>query len=185
MKSKFSAILLEIIPVAIGVFLGFLVSNWADNRTNYQKTQNLKENITAEVISNKHRIEKVIDYHKTLRDSSVYYANNRITREPRFFQGINTAFLLKSAFETGIQTGLINGFPIDLIQEANDVYNIQNEYSDFKSLLLSSILSIDVMGEEKEKRRFFTILALAMTDVVIHEEMLLEKYETLLEKLED
>lgn len=181
MKSKLSAILFEIIPVAIGVFLGFVVSNWTESSTKKRETQLLKENIVAEIKNNKNRLEQVIDYHRILRDSSAHYANNNIISEPHFFDGINTAILLKSAFDTGIQTGLINGLPLDLIQQTNNVYSIQEEYSQFKTIMLSAILNMNILGDDDgEKSRFYFMMALSMTDVVIHEEMLLELYDGLL-----
>lgn len=183
-KSKLWVFIKEIIPVAIGVFLGFIVSNWTENSKKNSQTAQLKNHISAELSNNKSKIESVLEYHIMLRDSSRYYSNlNENSKFPSFFEGINTALLSSSAFDTGIQTGLINGLSMDFIQEANNVYNIQQSYKELRQLLTSGLFTMNFQGNDNDKNRFFVLLAMSMTDIVIHEEVLIEKYGMLMEKL--
>lgn len=69
MKKKIGEIILQIIPVMIGVYLGFIVSNWSEtNKTNSQ-TELIRKNIVAEIKSNKSKIKQVLEYHVMIRDS--------------------------------------------------------------------------------------------------------------------
>lgn len=184
MKKNIGQLLLQIVPVMIGVYLGFVVSNWSENRKNKSQIAVFKTNIIAELQSNKSRIEEVVSYHKMVRDSSSHYRNvSKIQSLPRFFSGVRTLTLTNSAFETGVQTGLINGLEFDEIQSVNYVYTIQESYNDFASVLLSGLITMDIEENETGFKKFYRYLSVSMTDVVIKEEQLLTQYDLLLEKL--
>lgn len=86
MKKKIGYLLLEIIPVMIGVFLGFLISNWAEGRKKTSQTEMPRKNIVGEIKDNMAKIYDVIGYHEMLRDSSRYYLNRtKPVEQPRFF----------------------------------------------------------------------------------------------------
>lgn len=184
MKKKISELLIQIIPVMIGVYLGLLASNWADDRKMKSQTELLRTNLVAEIRANKDRIEEVINYHEMLRDSSRYYsAVENPERKPNFFSGIRTSLLTHNAFETGIQTGLINGLTFEEIQSLNKVYTIQSIYYDFSKLMLSGLITMD-MENEQARTKFYRFLSIGMTDIVIKENELLQEYEVVLNELE-
>lgn len=184
MKKKISDLFIQIIPVMIGVYLGLLASNWADDRKMKSQTELLRTNLVAEIRANKDRIEEVIDYHEMLRDSSRYYsAIDKLEREPNFFSGIRTSLLTNNAFETGIQTGLINGLTFEEIQFLNKVYTIQSNYSDFSKLMLSGLITMDSRENEQASTKIYRFLSIGMTDIVIKENELLQEYEILLNEL--
>lgn len=86
MKRFFKDVLLQIIPVAIGVYLGFFVSNWAEERKANKEASRYIENLIAEVTLNRSKIEALAPYHKMLRDSS--YQFSQIAKDndkPNFF----------------------------------------------------------------------------------------------------
>ncbi|ALO17259.1 hypothetical protein L21SP5_03659 [Salinivirga cyanobacteriivorans] len=183
MKSKISDLLIQIISVTIGVFLGFLISNWADTNKKNKQTKLLRNNVIAEIKNNKKRIENVIVYHKMLRDSARHYWTEDLNKPPNFFDGIKSPTLTNGAFETGIQTGLVNGFSFDEIQNVNNTYTVQTSYNELKSLMLSSFMNLSFDESSKGLKTFYRILAFSMTDVVYLDEALLEDYNKLLEQL--
>ncbi len=185
MKNKFGDFIIQVITVMIGVFLGFVVSNWSEANKEKTRANALMKNITSEIQTNRSNIERVIDYHRMVLDSSRHYLNqSTITNlKPDFFKGVNTISFYNSAFETGIQTGLINEIPIDKIQKLNEVYTQQRSYEDFSNMLLSGLIAMDFSNDEKSTRRILMYLSISMMDVVIKEEQLLKSYENALNEL--
>ncbi|AGC78238.1 hypothetical protein LX97_02967 [Nonlabens dokdonensis] len=167
----------------IGVFLGFLISNWSASNRDEEKTSVVLNSIENEIQSNKSKIENVIDYHRTLRDSTRYYLNQQFVKpvRPTFFRGVNTVILNNSAFETAIQTGLVTNIPVDEIQRLNDIYGKQESYKQFSNMLLSGLITMGFDGNEKAMKRLLMYLSISMTDIVIKEEQLLESYTAALE----
>jgi hypothetical protein len=186
MKKKIGEIILQIIPVMIGVYLGFVISNWSETNKRKSQTELLRKNIVAEIESNKTKIAEVLEYHVMLRDSSRFYQKNiiDIKKMPSFFKGTRTITMANSAFDTGIQTGLINSLKFEEIQAINDIYTKQSAYKDFNNLILSALLTIYIQENDKGVKKIYNYLAVTMTDVVIKENRLMRNYDELLEKIE-
>ena len=177
LKAKFGEIVIQIIPVMIGVYLGFVVSNWAEGNKRNQQVEVFIQNLYSEIESNEKKINNVFAYHKMLRDSSRYLSNfANGTRKPTFFQGTRTLKLTSSAYNTGIQTGIINNLKIDQIQEINQLYTLQNDYNEFGSMLLSGLINLDFDNTPESILKVARFLSISMTDVVIKEQDLLEGY---------
>ncbi len=186
MRKKIGKLLLEIIPVMVGVFLGFLVSSWADANKKGSQTAVLRKNIVGEMQSNSKKIRNVLAYHEMLRDSSRYYLSNFSPAiKPNFFEGVRVSPLTRSAFETGVQTGLINGFSFEKIQKINDLYTRQDNYGNMINLLFTGLINVTMNTDESETgmRKVLQFLAMSMTDIVIHESELLNEYNRLLKEL--
>ncbi|MCR9182520.1 MAG: hypothetical protein NXH73_06310 [Flavobacteriaceae bacterium] len=178
MKRKLGDIILQIIPVMIGVYLGFVISNWQDNQKRSTQSQILVDNISLEIETNKRIIEGVIEYHKMLRDSSRYYANLDIyNKKPTFFQGTRTQQLSSSAYSTGIQTGIINELPLKKIQTLNNLYNFQDYSNEFGKMLMNGLINMDFSDTSEGIKKIASFLSITMTDIVIQEQHLLELYE--------
>lgn len=190
MKKKIGEIILQIIPVMIGVYLGFVVSNWSEMNKTKSQTELLRNNIVAEIESNKTKISEVLEYHIMLRDSSQFYQKTidiDIKKTPPYFKGTRTMTLINSAFDTGIQTGLINRLKFEEIQAINNIYTRQSAYKNFNNLILSGLMTLmttDFQENDKGEKKFYSYLAMTMTDVVIQENRLIQNYEELLEKIE-
>lgn len=184
MKKKIGELLLQIIPVMIGVYLGFIVTNWGENRKSRKQAETLIANILSEIEINQGRLENVVDYHVMLRDSSRYYSNAQVRMtKPRFFEGTRVVRLTNSAYTTGVQTGVINELPIAQIQAINQVYTFQNDYNEFGNLMMASLLNRDFSENEENMRAIARFLSVSMTDVVIKENDLLEGYAMIKKKL--
>lgn len=167
MKKKIGEVILQIIPVMIGVYLGFIVSNYSESNKTKSQTELLRQNIVAEIQSNKKKITEVLEYHIMVRDSSRYYRSiTEFTQMPTFFKGTRSITLINSAFDTGIQTGLINSLEFQEIQSINNVYTMQSAYKDYNNLLLSGLITIQFQESKEIIRKFYGFLADTMTDVV-------------------
>ena len=91
--------------------------------------------------------------------------------------------LPRSAFETGIQTGIINELSIDKIQALNTTYTHQDSYNEFGMLMLQGLITMDFDESKESIEKIFRYLSISMTDVVIKEEDLLKQYDKTLSLL--
>jgi hypothetical protein len=184
MRRKLFDTILQIIPIMIGVYLGFVISNWQDSQKRNTQSKVLIENIKMEIETNKSTIERVIDYHKMLRDSTRYYSNaETVSTMPTFFQGTRTQQFSSSAYNTGIQTGIINELPLNNIQLLNKVYNFQEFSNDYSKMLMNGLITMDFSEDQASLKRIANYLSVTMTDIVIQEERLLELYDETLKNL--
>ncbi len=186
MKRHIKEILFQIIPVAIGVYLGFFVSNWAEANKRNTDTNKYLENLTAEMLLNKQKIESVANYHRMLRDSSIYVSiHAKDNLKPAFFQGTRVFPLVQSAFVTGLQTGVVNELSLDQIQTINELYNQQDYYNDFGKTLTTGLLIFDFSNSEAANiKKIASFLGMTMTDVIFQEESLLQQYDQALKILD-
>lgn len=184
MKRKLGDIILQIIPVMIGVYLGFVISNWQDNQKRTTQSQTLVDNIKSEIETNKYMIESVIEYHKMVRDSSRHFANSEtIIKKPTFFEGTRTRQLSGSAYNTGVQTGIINELPLHKIQVLNNLYNFQDFNNEYSKMIMNGLITMDFTESDDAIKKIASYLSLTMTDIVIQENHLLELYEETLKTL--
>lgn len=177
-SKKLGELLFQIIPVMIGVYLGFLVTDWKDQNKRQKQADQLINNIISEIEINEKRIQQNLDYHIMLKDSSRHYARSKtiITDKPDFFKGTRIAKLTNSAYTTGIQTGIINELPMKKIQFINQLYTFQNDYNEFGNLLMAGLINKDFSGPE-DIQKVIRYLSMTMTDVVIKEKDLLGGYK--------
>jgi hypothetical protein len=186
MKKTLGNFLLQTIPVMIGVYLGFVISNWSKNNQTKRQADILATNLISEIETNKAHLAQVFDYHVILRDSSRYYANpNNPISKPGFFQGSRVMKLSFSAYNTGIQTGIINELPLDLIQQINHLYTLQQDYNDYGDMMMASLINKDFSPREEDVRKIAQFLAVTMTDIVIKERELIDNYQRMADRLKN
>ena len=163
----------------------FVVTNWSDNNQRKRESVILIENLISEIETNQKRLENVIGYHTMLRDSSRFYSDIKSEiKRPNFFEGTRVLKLTNSAYNTGIQTGVINELSIEKIQAINQLYTFQNDYNEFGNIMMASLINKDFSDDEEDVRKIARFLAVTMTDIVIMENYLMEGYKSIKSKLE-
>jgi hypothetical protein len=65
-KKKIGELFFQIIPVMIGVYLGFVVSNWSERKQQDSKKKILVRNIISEIKENKKNVLGIIEYHNIM-----------------------------------------------------------------------------------------------------------------------
>lgn len=178
MKKKIGELIFQIIPVMIGVYLGFVASNWSQSNQRKSESKIMVSNILSEIESNQKRLENAIDYHTILRDSSRFYSNTigGLKSRPQYFRGTRLTKLANSAYMTGTQTGIINELPLEKIQRLNNLYTFQDDYNEFGTLIMSSLINKDFSGKGEGLNEIVRFLSVTMTDIVIKESDLIEGY---------
>ena len=112
----------------IVVYLGFAVNNFGENRKVKQQVRTYQEMLKIELEENLQALEKVRDYHVRLsQDFSNLLASEELEKdfESINFQGLKPGFVASSAYQTGLQTGIIQEFDLNLVQILNRCYTLQ------------------------------------------------------------
>ncbi len=180
------SILTQILPVMLGVYLGFAVNNWGEARQQKAKEENYKLMLINEVEQNLKSIQKAQTYHKQLtEDFNRIYKSEDVQKAFGEYnmRGLQPGFVTDSGYNTGLQTGIIQGFDLKLVQKINNVYNLQEDYDSYNESMLDAFLNQDFPETEKDIKNIIVNLKMHMNDVATFESNLKKMYEDLLENL--
>jgi hypothetical protein len=146
-------ILLQFIPVALGVFIGVWASNWNEDRKHKKTQQLVIENIVKELESNKRKIQFSIQAHENLRASldTIDQAFSIKDRDKSIFglggftvvpgwTGVKIASLSNSIYESGLISNAFSDVPFDLIHRINSIYNYQESYNEMTKPMLNRMI---------------------------------------------
>lgn len=186
MKKILSNVLNQIIPIMIGVYLGFALNNFGENRKTRQQVDTYKEMLRNEIKENLQGIEQVSAYHiKLSQDFSQLLKSEDIKKDFESYnlQGLQPGVVYNSAYRTGIQTGIIQEFDLNLVQTLNRCYTVQDKYNSFNENMISSSQSRKFPETESEIRSLLIIIGMSMNDIKYFEGELKKQYEKILEAL--
>ena len=188
MKNKITDLIIQIISVMIGVYLGFVVSNWSESQKMIKKSESFLNNIVIEIKSNKKRLVGIIDYHVMLKDSSRYYLSGdettSIEESTAFFKGLQTSTLVESAYKTGVQTGIVSELELNIIQNLNQLYTYQDEYNEYHKISLEAMINMDFSRNKESIQRILQLISLSMADITIKEQQLIKEYDAILKQID-
>ncbi|WP_108807833.1 hypothetical protein [Aquimarina spinulae] len=185
-KKTIAKIFLDLIPVAIGVYVGILGSNWNENLKTIESKDRTIESIKKEIEKNKSLILEVKDYH--------VWVNEKIKKMPRiespkdtisldFWRGLRIPRLQKSAYQTAIQTGIIGEIKIDLLEKMNEVYLQIDLYNQFRNTAMQGLYAND-FSDIKNFNKIASFLGVTMVDLYYLENEIIEKFKTCLSEID-
>lgn len=180
MKKQVLKFLVEMIPVMIGVYLGFALNNFGERQQLNRQSDTYKNMLVQEIKENHENLKRVNPYHVQLKEDfeEILKEEDALQAFMAYsFKGLRPGFVNESAFETGIQTGIIQEFDLKLIQSLNKLYKLQNQYEDFNEMMLNSFMSKKLPETDKEMRNTITLLLMNMNDILNYERELIISYE--------
>ena len=186
MKKIVVSILSQVIPIMIGVYLGFAMNNLGERQKLKKQSNTYKEMLKNEISENLKAIDSVSPYHKEITEKfSKMLKSTNI--EEKFgamkFNGFKPGFVNDSAYNTGIQTGIIQEFDLKLIQSLNKLYTLQGKYNRFNENMINAFLSNKFPETESEIKSLLRLSLMSMNDVVSYEGELKMFYKNLLNVL--
>ncbi len=170
----------------IGVYLGFALNNFGENQKTKQQVRTYKEMLRNEIVENLEGIAEVSPYHiKLSKDFSKLLQSEDLKKEFGAYnlQGLQPGVVYNSAYKTGIQTGIIQEFDLNLVQILNRCYTLQEKYNSFNESMISSSQSRKFPETESEIRSLLIITGMSMNDIKYFEVKLKQQYEKILELL--
>jgi hypothetical protein len=168
MKNFLSTILAQIIPVMIGVYLGFALNNLGENQKMTEQAEVYRQMLKNEIQQNLEEVKRVNVYHLELTDNLVMLMRSETIVDDfrQFsFQGIQPGLVNNSAFNTGIQTGVIQQFDLELIQYLNKLYAYQRKYDSFNENAINAFLSQKFPETQSEISSAVRIMTMNMNDI--------------------
>lgn len=176
----------EMIPVMLGVYFAFALNDFSEQRKTNKQFAEYKALIKEEITQNLNNIKPNFEYHTKFKDDLVSLTE---AEEPfEWFKeykmkGLRPGFVSNSAYQTGVQTGIIQEFDLDMIQNINNLYTYQSNYDEYNKSMLAGFINKSLPKNDEEVVNIAANLIMSMTDVIISEENLISFYTELLEKL--
>jgi len=170
----------------LGVYLGFAMNNFGENRKLKAQSKTYKLMLENEIKENLKSLESVSAYHsKLITDFTSLLQSEDIVKgfESGSFGGFKTGFVSNSAYDTGVQTGIIQHFDLKLVQSLNRLYTLQGKYIRFNENMINSFLEHKFPETESEIKSILISSTMSMNDIIIYEEDLMKYYKILLEEL--
>ena len=187
MKKTLGKIILDLIPVAIGVYVGLLVSNWNEDKKTQELTIQTIERIEKEVLANQKRIQDVKAYHLMVRDTIQKIELPELPSDQdifKFWKGINMPRLQKSTFETAFQTGISSNINITLLEQLNALYASQDAYNEFSNTASQSLYNID-FSKKESTQRMLIFISMIMSDIYYFENSLAKQFDASLKAIDN
>lgn len=176
----------QILPIMLGVYLGFAMNNFGENRKTKRQVSIFRQMLQNEIQENLAEIKQVSPYHvKLSKDFSNILESENIqeTFERYSFQGIKPGIVNNSAFNTGVQTGIIQEFDLQLIQDLNRLYTFQAKYNSFNETTIGSFVAKKFPETEPEIKSTLVSMVMNMNDIQSFENTLIDFYEKVLAAL--
>lgn len=194
MLSTLKKLLLQLIPVAVGVYIGIIAGNWNEAKSKKEQQNVFIEYVIKELESNKKEIQRAYDYHSEIAEVMDSIMND-ITKEQldqSFFQnggfmgipkwtGIGIPPVDDSIYQSGIISNSINGIDFNTIASINKMYAFLNEYKDITKPMINRIINSTPQTTTHE---VFMCIEFFTTDVRSIEKMIIKRIDGIVEKLD-
>lgn len=179
---------LQIIPVMFGVYLGFALNNFGEQQKLNRQKNTYEQMLKNEIQDNLKQVKEVSVYHEKITKDFIEIRENKDIKSAfnnYTMTGLRPGNVSSSAYNTGIQTGIIQEFDLEIIQNLNKLYNYQGKYDSYNEQMLSSFLSGKYPETESEINNLMINLTMGMRDVENFERALQEYYQLMLNKLNE
>lgn len=184
MKKAAYDIIMGILPVMIGVYLGIYFNNRNEEQQQDELKNQIFKNLLAESQSNLEILKDSQAYFEMLRDSSnAYLVSKRPYKQFSFWKGLNPPELSVTAFKTAEVTNILPDLPISLLQSLSKTYSSISDIKNLGNVYFSRV--IDNTGDPNyNDREYLIILENYSWDMIIAEESISEQIEILIELLQ-
>lgn len=181
-------LLLEVLSIVFGVTLALGLQEWREGVKTRRLVDSVLDNVAGEADANRESVRQALAYHRDALIRMQAFADERDpgTVSPMLNDalpnGLVTAFLRSSAWNTAIASNVVPELPYDLVRVLSSGYTLQSRYerltegflqSVYQSMLGSDALTGGSAGSVADA------LAPAINDMVALEEELSGIYDTL------
>jgi hypothetical protein len=177
--------ILQVVLIAVGVFLGLAGEEWREDRENARAAADTMHRFRAEVAANRDMILGIKDYHAArLGELNTYLAAPPETRSSVRvdFEGIQAPRFQTTAWELAVASGTIAFLDQELASALAGTYAYQTMTDQLGAAMMQ------VMYESPPRvngERFLPTAQLYYDDLVGLEQGLLDSYETLIAALDE
>ncbi|MBN2009447.1 hypothetical protein JW960_08895 [candidate division KSB1 bacterium] len=190
-RKSFRVLLVEIILIIFGVFLGLWANEWRVHKDELADTNQALQYIARELEQNISEINRVIDAHTAIRDSLIALGNNVTFLEsthvaPADFwtamKRMRVPLLEQTGWQLAVQTGAIRHMDYELAGKISKVYNLQSFYQEKIDKLSDNFYIARNMKTNDVTDMAFAMMML-FRDLVVQEERLIKIYLEIIKQI--
>jgi hypothetical protein len=182
-------LLIEVVLIGVGVFLGLLANQWHDDRQHRELANTTLRYFHEEIVTNKQAIEMVRPYHAALsRDVGNFLQAEGPRTMQRLqsefhFRGVEPVELERTAWDLALATQSFSYLPPKLAYAISRVYTRQQAFQTLQNEFLQAVLAPATFGAP-EVTGLVTSMNMYLLDVNNQEPQLITLYDQLLPQIE-
>lgn len=170
-KIPWPQLFVEAVLVVLSVLLALALNNWRQSEMNEDLAQRALHNIVDEVRANTIKIEETLAYHKKVL--AILETN------PDQVAPMRPAFIQNNAWETAQATRAVMYIDYDIAAQVSEIHELQEKYQHITQAIIQTLYlemnNISSGSLSKEPM---------LQDMLYIEQLLLNKYENLIYKIE-
>ena len=182
-KSLFK-IALEVMLIAVGVFLGLAGEQWRENARHREMAKASLRRFQSEIVANRKAVAAVKDYHVTTKKSlDAYFAADAKTR-PNVdveIRGLQPASFEHTAWDLALATQSLAYIDSPLAFALSRIYTTQQGYMELSRGVLQAMYLLNPI---ENVNAFFAAVVVYYGDIVLLEPKLLSLYDELLPQID-
>jgi hypothetical protein len=181
-QRSFLSILIEVVLVAVGVFLALWANNWQEDHEHRAQAQAALRNFASEMEANRQATQRNRTYHETLvRELEQFLRSKEPPSEERLykevhFEGVRPVIFEHTAWDLALATQALSYLKPDLAFDISKVYTQQNAFQTLENSYLASAFSPASLSSDNVKG-FATAMVIYLRDVNQQEPAILQLYD--------
>jgi Tfp pilus assembly protein PilE len=178
----FLNLLIEVVLVAVGVFLALWANNWHEDREHRAQAQSALRNFAAEMDANRQATQRNRAYHETFaRELREFLASKEPASEDRLnksvhFEGMRPVIFEHTAWDLALATQALSYLDPDLAFDISKVYTGQNAFQKLEDSFLAAAFTPASLSSDNVKG-MATAMELYLIDVNQQEPTILQLYD--------
>jgi len=182
-------ILLEVLLIAIGVFLALWASNWHEQREHRALADSTLRNFADEMRANQKAVQAGRQYHEALaRELEQFFASNQLPTEERFqksvhFEGVRPIIFEHTAWDLALATQALSYLPPNLAFDISKVYTKQNSFQTLENSFLASAYTPATFSSD-DRKGLYIAMKFYLIDINIQEPAILQRYDQVIPEVE-
>ena len=181
-QRSFFNLLIEVVLVAVGVFLALWANNWHEDREHRAQARAALRNFASEMEANRQATQRNRTYHETLvRELEQFLRSKEPPNEERLykevhFEGVRPVIFEHTAWDLALATQALSYLKPELAFDISKVYTQQNAFQTLENSFLASAFTPASMSSENPKG-MATAMVFYLIDVNQQEPALLRLYD--------
>jgi hypothetical protein len=172
--------LLQVVLIAVGVFLGLAGEQWREARQSHQLADDALRRLRTELVANQAEVARVKDYHaERLTELKAFFSKPIEARDATVvrFDGVQTPFFERSAYDLALATGSLAYIDPELAFHLSRTYSYQDVANELGRGLMNAMYARPPTDGDTG---FFAVLELYYGDLGGLEPGLLDAYAVLI-----
>jgi len=180
-QRSFLSLLIEVVLVAVGVFLALWANNWHEDREHRAQAQAALRNFASEMEANRQATQRNRAYHETFaRELREFLASKEPASEDRLnrsvhFEGMRPVIFEHTAWDLALATQALSYLEPGLAFDISKVYTQQNAFQKLEDSFLAAAFTPSSLSSDNVKG-MATAMELYLIDVNQQEPAILQLY---------